>query len=591
MVWGSARAYAPVMRRLHLPIVLLAAGLVAAACSGEAVAPPEADGSTTLPAPVTTMPPSTTTTVTTVPPATTTSTLPPAPGTAEEAGLPWWNDRVFYQVFVRSFADSDGDGIGDLQGLTDRLDYLNDGDPATTDDLGVTGIWLMPVFESPSYHGYDVVDYRAIESDYGTLEDFETFLAAARGRGIAVVVDLVINHTSVEHPWFEASRDPQSPYADWYLWEEADPGFPGPWGQTVWHPLDGRFYYGLFWEGMPDLNLESPEVTAEIEDIGSYWLGEVGVDGFRLDAARHLIEDGEVQEDTPETIAWLEGFQRATEETAPGSLLVGEVWSPSSVVAGYIPDALDLAFEFDLAEGIVGGLEAGSALGIRPVVERVVELYPQGQYAAFLSNHDQPRVMSRLFSTERAAAAAVLMLTNPGVPFLYYGEEIGLKGIKPDPRIRTPMPWTGEAPGHGFTEAAEPWEPFWPEADEVNVAAQDGSPGSLLSIYRDLIHFRNGSAALRYGDFVPVETGSGPVYAYLRTIGDDHVLVVVNVSRAASGVTLDLEEGPLAGVATAESVIGPEVATPEITSAGGLAGYRPVETLAPFEALIVQFGR
>src|SRR4029079_1529647 len=165
------------------------------------------------------------------------------------ATLPWWNDRVFYEVFVRSFQDSDGDGIGDLPGLISKLDYLNDGDPATTDDLGVTGIWLMPVAQSPSYHGYDVTDYDTVEADYGTNDDMRALIAAAHQRGIAVITDLVLNHTSVEHPWFGESETKGSAHADWYRWSDTDPGITRVDGTPVWHEKNGRWYYGYFWEG------------------------------------------------------------------------------------------------------------------------------------------------------------------------------------------------------------------------------------------------------------------------------------------------------------------------------------------------------
>lgn len=217
------------------------------------------------------------------------------PVTQAQTDLPWWNNRVFYEVFVRSFYDSDGDGIGDLQGVIQKLDYLQ--------ELGVTGLWLMPVAQSPSYHGYDVMDYYAIEQDYGTNEDFLALMEAAHERDMVVIVDLVMNHTSNQHPWFIASAEGDPDYADFYIWEEQPGRYTSPWGSNVWHPRDGRYYYGLFWEGMPDLNYENPAVTAEMQKVIDFWLEEMGVDGFRLDAIRHLIEDGSVQENTPETLA------------------------------------------------------------------------------------------------------------------------------------------------------------------------------------------------------------------------------------------------------------------------------------------------
>ena len=200
----------------------------------------------------------------------------------------WWNDTVFYEVFVRSFQDSDGDGIGDLQGLIDRLDYLNDGDPATASDLGVTGIWLMPVAQSPSYHGYVTADYYTVEQDYGSNEGFQRLIDEAHRRGIKVLVDLVLNHTSIEHPWFiDSASGPDSDKRDWYIWRPSDDGSRAPWvgGGPVWHKQGDAYYFGLFWEGMPDLNYRNPEVTAEMQNAARFWLEEMGVDGFRLDAA------------------------------------------------------------------------------------------------------------------------------------------------------------------------------------------------------------------------------------------------------------------------------------------------------------------
>ncbi len=562
-------------------IVILAAG----ACSdtGDGAA-----STTPSPSTTTTVPPATTVTATTSP-TTTTTTLPPTPPTAEEAGLRWWNDRVFYEVFVRSFADSDGDGIGDLRGLTERLDYLNDADPNTTDDLGITGIWLMPVFESPSYHGYDVTDYYAIEPDYGTMEDFEAFLDAAHERGIAVIVDMVINHSSSEHPFFQRSRDPDSIFADWYIWSHEDPGYPGPWGTQAWHELDGRYFYGLFWSGMPDFDLENPRVTAQMERVARFWLDDVGVDGFRIDAAKHLIEEGEIQENTDATLEWLEGYQEFTDALNPDSLMVGEVLSGSVVASRYVPDSLDLVFEFELADAMLLSAERGSSSGIGPAMERVLRVYPPGQYATFLTNHDEPRVMNELRTPQRAAVAATLLLTNPGVPFVYYGEEIGMQGPKPDPRIRTPMQWGEEPPGFGFTDATNPWEPFQDDAGDVNVAAQDGVAGSLLEHYRALIHTRNASPALRFGGFVPVESGTGKVYAFVRSVGAEHVLVVVNLSgETVVEYSLSLDEGPLGDVDGVQALIGRAPASPLVTGAGGLADYRPVDELEPYESLVLR---
>jgi glycosidase len=445
----------------------------------------------------------------------------------------------------------------------------------------------MPVFESPSYHGYDVTDYRRIEPDYGTLDDFRALLDAAHERGIAVIVDLVINHTSRSHPWFAESLSGDPEYAEWYVWADEDPGWQGPDGQTVWHPLGGRHYYALFWDGMPDLNLTNPAVAAEMYDVARFWLDEIGVDGFRVDAAKHLVESGQRQEHTAETVAWLEGFQASVDEASPDALVLGEVWSTSVLSAAYVPDALDLTFDFDLAEATLFALEAGNPSPIEGVMDRVLEHYPSGQYAAFLSNHDQERVMNRLNTVEKARVAATLLLTNPGVPFIYYGEEIGMAGNKPDPRLRTPMPWTADDPGVGFT-AGIPWEPPQRGFEDANVVVQIEDPDSLLSHYRDLIRIRAAHPALRYGDYLPVETGSNVVHAFLRTVGEDHVLVVANVSRvASSSYGLDLDAGPFEGPMSAEALIGGAVGSPSVTDAGGFAGYVPVEEIGPYGVLVI----
>ncbi|MFP5247713.1 MAG: alpha-amylase family glycosyl hydrolase, partial [Thermoanaerobaculia bacterium] len=206
----------------------------------------------------------------------------------------WADGAVFYEIFVRSFADSNGDGIGDLQGLISKLDYLNDGDPNTTADLGIEGIWLMPIFESPSYHGYDTVDYETIERDYGTNADFKQLLEEAHKRGIRVIVDFVVNHTSNQHPWFvESASSPSSPKRNWYVWSPTSFGWGPPWGGNAptWHAANGMYYYGVFWSGMPDVNWTNPESKNEMLRLARHWLNE-GVDGYRLDATRYLIETG-----------------------------------------------------------------------------------------------------------------------------------------------------------------------------------------------------------------------------------------------------------------------------------------------------------
>jgi glycosidase len=474
-----------------------------------------------------------------VAPAAAAATPVAAAATAPEPG--WWQGRVFYEIFVRSFADSTSgplanDGIGDLQGLIEKLDYLNDGDPTTGSDLGVTGIWLMPISPSPSYHGYDVTDYYGINPQYGTMEDFRRFLDEAHRRGIRVVTDLVLNHSSSQHPHFQAALRGDPARRDWYIFVPPDrvPATRGPWNQQVWQEMDGQHYYGIFWSGMPDLNYRNPEVTAEAYRIAEFWLRDVGVDGFRLDAVRHLIEDGDVMNDTPDTVAWLQGFRQHLGRVAPGALAVGEIWTSTETVSEYVrAGAVDLAFEFDLAGAILDTAKSGNRIKLAYTLENVAASYPDGRFATMITNHDQNRVASELGEDPaRLRLAATLLLTAPGVPFLYYGEEIGQVGAKPDEMIRNPMPWTG-GPNGGFTAAASPWEPLQPGHARRNVATQDTEPDSLLNHYRRLIRLRQSEPALARGDLRVLETGRDDVLAYERSAEGRRLAVIANLSPAA----------------------------------------------------------
>jgi glycosidase len=463
----------------------------------------------------------------------------PAP-TVATAPAPeaWWHGRVFYEVFVRSFADSTtgplaNDGVGDLQGLMERLDYLNDGDPATSSDLGVTGLWLMPINPSPSYHGYDVTDYYDIHPQYGTRDDFRRFLAECHRRGIRVIVDLVLNHSSSRHPQFERALLGDPVFRDWYIFVPPDevPQVRGPWGQPVWQQSGGQHYFGIFWSGMPDLNYRNPAVTAEAYRIADFWLQEMGVDGFRLDAIRHLIEDGDTMNDTPQTVAWLQRFRSHVKRTRPDALTVGEVWTSTEIVSDYVrADAIDLAFEFDLAAAILDAAKSGTADKLAYTVDNVSASYPDGRYATMITNHDLNRVASELGEdTARMKLAAGMLMTLPGVPFIYYGEEIGQVGAKPDEMIRNPMPWTGGLHG-GFTGAVRPWEPLQPGHERRNVAAQDADPGSLLSHYRRLVRLRQSEPALGRGGVRNLDTGRRDVVAWERVEGDRRLTVIANLS-------------------------------------------------------------
>ncbi|HVG43179.1 MAG TPA: alpha-amylase family glycosyl hydrolase, partial [Longimicrobium sp.] len=282
---------------------------------------------------------------------------------APALGADWRRGGTCYEVFVRSFADSNGDGIGDLNGLIQKLDYINDGNPRSLRDLGANCIWLMPVAESPSYHGYDVTDYYRVERDYGTNDDFKRLVAAAHRRGIKVLVDMVLNHASSEHPYFqEALRDPNSPHRDWFRWSPTEPG-PGPWGGPAWRksPVRDEYYYGVFWEGMPDLNYANPAVRQEANRVADFWLREMGVDGFRLDAVPYLVEEGTVLSGTPGTHRVLRDYQAHLRSVKPDVFTVGEVWDSVGAMLPYYPDQLDAYFAFELADALINAVNNGSS--------------------------------------------------------------------------------------------------------------------------------------------------------------------------------------------------------------------------------------
>jgi alpha-amylase len=470
----------------------------------------------------------------------------PGDGQVEEGELSWWNDAVFYEIFVRSFCDSDGDGIGDLPGLTAKLDYLNDGDPATSDDLGITGIWLMPINDSPSYHGYDAVDYRSINPDYGTMDDFEAFLAAAHARGIKVIIDYVMNHCSNQHPWFVQAAAGNPSYRDFFRWSTYDPGQSQPWGGgSAWHWDDSGWYYGVFWSGMPDLNYDSPALKSIMFETATFWLETVGVDGFRLDAVLYIDEEGEQQQTTDGTLQFWQDYNAHVKSVNPDVLSVGEAWTNSNEVLEYVSeDRLDICFEFEQAGAILGAVNNGDAGWVGAKSAQVYNQYPYLQYATFLTNHDQDRVFTVLGEDEgKNRAAAALYLTLPGVPFLYYGEEIGMTGSGAHENIRTPMQWNDSA-GAGFTTGT-PWQPINGNHTSWNVAGMTDESGSLLSWYRQLIHARNASAALRQGTLSSLSCDRTPVMAHARKRGAQTVVCLINTGSDNQN---NLTVGGLAGL-------------------------------------------
>jgi glycosidase len=512
-----------------------------------------------------------------------------------DVDLKWWNHTVFYEVFVRSFSDSRSgscaaDGIGDLKGLIERLDYLNDGKPDTFDDLGITGIWLMPVMQSPSYHGYDITDFYTIENDYGTNKDFKKLIEEAHKRGIRVIIDLVLNHISKEHPWFKNGVAANSTYHNWFIWAEKEPGFKGPWGQKVWHSAGDLFYYGIFWEGMPDLNYRNPDVTKEMYSVARFWLNEMGVDGFRLDAIRHLFEEADVQVDVKETHNWLRNFFTFYKGIAPQAMSVGEIWADTETIARYnTGDQLDLVFHFDFAEAILKSVKSGSSDAIASLQLVTKMKFPRYRYATFITNHDQNRVLNQLGGDiEKAKLAAAILLTSPGVPFIYYGEEIGMTGQKPDPKIRTPMQWT---PGlySGFSKH-QPWQAVNDGFENVNVHNQKSDSKFLFCLYRKLIHLRNKHIALQAGDYIKITSSHKQVYAFLRISSTEAIMVLFNLgAKPIKDYSLAFElPQEYRNIKMEELLQGIEVAPLKLQKDGRIAQYKPFEKLEPLAGYIIR---
>jgi alpha-amylase len=456
---------------------------------------------------------------------------------------------VYYEIFVRSFQDSDGDGIGDFQGVIERLDYL--------ESLGITGIWFMPIHPSPSYHGYDVTDYYDVNPEYGTLEDFKMLLEAAKARDIKIILDLVVNHTSNEHPWFQASAANDPTYRDYYSWSEADLGWKGTSGAPAWHRAASGYYLGLFWSGMPDLNFRNAKVVEEINNAAKFWL-EMGVDGFRVDAIQHITEtDGNIR-NTPETFVWLKDFQAFIKTVNSEAFLVGETWTDTQAIIRYHEESnLDMSFNYPLWGVLLEAVQKRSATDLAFLLAQDEKLYPEGaRRGLFISNHDQLRPASTLNirrDVPRMKLAAGLLLTLPGVPFLYYGEEIGMpngEGTK-DEEKRTPMRWDDSATA-GFT-TGKPWYAFSTEEPDMTVAVQEADPESLLNFYKIMIALRKNEAALYEGATEVLDTKENALLAFKRVTDGQEILVLANMGNKELEFSL---EAPATDLLTGESVEG-----------------------------------
>lgn len=512
---------------------------------------------------------------------------------ADEDPMSWWNEVVFYEIFVRSFKDSDGDGIGDFQGIISQLDYLNDGDPSTMDDLGIGGIWLMPIMPSPSYHGYDVTNYQTVNPDYGTLGDFKQLLEECHQRGIHVVIDFVINHTSSEHPWFLSSQEPASGFRNWYVWEGKNPGRTGPWGQNAWYETNGYYYYAPFWSEMPDLNYHEPMVTKAIYNASKFWL-DLGVDGFRVDAARYLFEEGVTQQDSKSSIAWFQDWRNYYLDIKPQAYTVGEVWTDTQIIAKYNEPTRGMQqyFMFDLAADVLGGIYSPDPSRIMKSYLDTLEYFPDQQFATFLTNHDQQRVASYFSSRlQPQKLAAFVYLTGPGTPYLYYGEEIGMIGGKPDELIRKPMQWSAQA-NAGFSDA-EPWQELAKGWEETNVETESADPESLLNWYKALVNTRNQLPTLQKGSYLPFISSCRRLYTVARVYEDQVVLVMANLGvQTMENCTISIEENPLAGTWNVENVWG-ESPFSEITFSdnGSLSEFLVAPLIEGGQTLILTLGK
>jgi alpha-amylase len=427
--------------------------------------------------------------------------------------------------------------------VTEKLDHVK--------ELNADAIWFMPIMPSPSYHKYDVTDYKAIHPDYGTMEDFKKLIEEAHAKDIRIVIDMIINHTSNEHPWFlEAKKGPDNPYRDYYVWARED---------TIadhinkkkttldsdnirqWHdPGQGEhLYYGFFWGGMPDLNFDNPKVMEEIYEIGRFWLEEVGVDGFRLDAAKHIYPDDR-PEDNHEF--WKE-FRSEMEKINPDVYLVGEVYDMKEVVAPYLP-GLPALFNFDFHYTLLEAYEKEDGMLLANKQKDILDFYNDITDdfidATFSSNHDQPRLLSDLEGHEqKAKQAIVVLMTMPGAPYLYYGEEIGMLGKKPDPNIREPFLWDEKENDTGRTSWMDP--EYSTDETVTPLALQKDDPDSFFSHYREITGLRKNNDVLTVGDLQLMErTFPKAVMAYLRTHENEVVKVFHNVGE--EDVELDLDD-------------------------------------------------
>ena len=516
--------------------------------------------------------------------------------TSVDNALGWWNDAVFYQIYPRSFFDTNGNGFGDIQGMISKLDYLNDGNAATTSDLGVTALYIMPVHNAsePWYGGYQVTDYKSVIGEIGNQADFDQFVAAAHQRGMKVIMDMVFNHTSDEHPWFKsAATGAGGKYDDYYVFRATNPG--SAWrNNTIGHSNPNfNTYWGKYGVKTPDLNFNSRSVRNTVKDISSFWLSK-NIDGFRLDAPMFLYESGDAtsdaqQESLPATYAYWQEWRNHIKAANPNVFSVGETWLLGKLPAAakYVYQGFDVGFQFDIAYGLQDALNSENKSSLQTPIEQSMEYYPFLQFGVFASNHDlyiapnykALRLKSRLNNNQDAKSkiAAAWLLTAPGVPFVYYGDEVGGGGN--NNYARDPMRWNNGTHG-GFT-TGNPWEPAGDYAN-YNVQSQQGDPNSFLSLYKQLIAIRKAEVSLRRGGYKSVGTSSNGVYAYMRTYGSEVTFVILNLAASAqNNVSLSVNGTSIPnGTFGLTNLMNAAQTTNAVTVSGGnISGWVPFGTL------------
>lgn len=457
-----------------------------------------------------------------------------------------WRQGSFMEIFVRGYQDSDGDGIGDLRGLTQRLDYLQ--------DLGISGIWLMPITPSADRdHGYATTDYRGIEAQYGNMADFEELLRQAHRRGIGVIVDYVINHSAAEHPFFQqAAADRNSPYRDWFVWQDPAPSGWDIWGKNPWYASGtpaGGHYFATFGAPMPDFNLRNPAVVDYHRASMRFWLDK-GLDGFRLDAVPHMIENDAVRwNDQPESRQLTLEFQKLI-KSVPQRYSVCEATANPQAYAD--PQVCGSAFAFGLQYEVIK-----AAKGEPKAIQAVADYFKTAplSMATMLSNHDifagqrlWDQMQGQTQPVKRYKLAAATYLLQPGIPFIYYGEEIGMAGVPGldgDEPLRAPMSWTADAKG-GFSPAdssSPPFRPLAPNRLSHNAQSQAQDPDSILNFYKAMLRLRNQHPALTQGSYVRPKV-EGQVLRFDRKHGAERVLVAINYGEQEATLSLqDLQPG------------------------------------------------